>query len=417
MRVLVFAYACEPGKGSEPGAGWIWPRMLARMGEVWILTRANNRGAIEAALPEIPERENLHFEYVDLPERARFWKRGPRGARPYYLLWQIAALRRARVLSRDVPFDLVWHLTWANVWLGALAPLLPHPFVYGPVGGGVGMDWNFVRVLGARGTIYEITRALIRGVARFANPLARLPWRRAELILVQNPETRDWLPARHRGKAVVFPHVVLDQQDVGSPLPRKDRQPTALFVGRLLAWKGGALAIRALALLDGWELIVCGSGRDRRRLQRLATKLNVGDRVRFLGWVPDARVRELMNASDVLLFPSFHDEGGFVIAEAMAAHLPVVCLERGGPSTILGAGVVPTSVSKTVEDLARAVLTSVDTTSPPFPDIDSSAKRLRSLLAARVTSFEMPEPLVAPDLPSPAASGTSLGSDGHGSSG
>ena len=395
MRVLVFAYACEPGKGSEPGAGWIWPRMLARMGEVWVLTRENNRGAIETALPEVPERENLHFEYVDLPERARFWKRGARGARPYYLLWQIAALRRARLISRDVPFDLVWHLTWANVWLGALAPLLPHPFVYGPVGGGVGMDWNFVGVLGARGTIYEVTRALIRGVARFANPLARLPWRRAELILVQNPETRAWLPARHREKAVVFPHVVLDRREEGRNVPSKDRRPTALFVGRLLAWKGGALAIRALALLDGWELIVCGSGPDRRRLERLAKKLHVDDRVRFLGWVPDARVSELMSGgSDVLLFPSLHDEGGFVIAEAMASRLPVVCLNRGGPPTIWGTGVVPTKVSRTVEDLARAALASNGSSIPPFPDIDSSTSRLRSLLAARFPS------LVANETPS-----------------
>ena len=43
MRVLVFAYACEPDQGSEPGAGWIWSRMLARIGEVWVITRENNR--------------------------------------------------------------------------------------------------------------------------------------------------------------------------------------------------------------------------------------------------------------------------------------------------------------------------------------------------------------------------------------
>ena len=103
MRVLAFAYACEPGKGSEPGAGWIWSRMLARIGEVWVITRESNRVAIEAALAQVPEKENLHFEYVDLPARARFWKRGAKGARLYYLLWQVAALRRGRILSRRYP--------------------------------------------------------------------------------------------------------------------------------------------------------------------------------------------------------------------------------------------------------------------------------------------------------------------------
>jgi hypothetical protein len=96
--------------------------MLARMGEVWVITRESNREIIEAALEGIPEKRVLHFEYVDLPARARFWKRGGRGARIYYLLWQVAALRRARRISRRISFDLIWHLTWANAWLGGLAP-------------------------------------------------------------------------------------------------------------------------------------------------------------------------------------------------------------------------------------------------------------------------------------------------------
>ena len=385
MRVLAFAYACEPGKGSEPGAGWIWSRILARIGEVWVITRESNRAAIEAALAQVPEIENLHFEFVDLPARARFWKRGARGARLYYLLWQVAALRRGRNLSRRIPFDLVWHLTWANVWMGALAPLLRHRFVYGPVGGGVGMDWKLVRVVGVRGALFEIARASARKLARYANPLARLPWSRADLILTQNAETRTWLPARHHEKTVVFPHVVLDQPESDRKARSQAPRPTGLFVGRLLAWKGVALALRSLVLLDDWYLIVCGSGPDEARLKRLAERLGVEGRVRFLGWVPASRVRELMlREADVLLFPSIHDEGGFVVAEALAAGLPVVCLQRGGPPEIGGTGVVPTTVSRTVEDLARAVPAAMQAPIRGFPDIDSSAQRLKALLQTRL---------------------------------
>ena len=385
MRVLVFAYACEPGKGSEPGAGWVWSRMLARMGEVWVITRESNREVIEAALPSVPEAGALHFEYVDLPPRARSWKRGARGARPYYLLWQVAAVRRALKLSRVIPFDLVWHLTWANAWLGGLAPLLPGPFVYGPVGGGVGMDWNFVTVLGARGALFEMARALLRGGARFLNPLARLPWRRASLILVQNPETRAWLPSRHREKALVFPHIVLDERAASWTRPRPKTPTTnALFVGRLLPWKGVALALRVLVLLPDWKLTICGEGYDESRLRRLAAHLGVSDRVAFIGWVAPDRVRRIMREeSDVFLFPSLHDEGGWVIAEALAARLPVVCLDRGGPPAIGGTGVVPTRVSNTVKRLAVAVLTSSDGTTPDFPYIDSSTLHLGSILRSR----------------------------------
>src|SRR3954451_23843350 len=88
-RVLLSAYACEPGKGSEPGAGWLWALAAARSAEVWVLTRANNRTAIEAdpagTLP------SLHFVYLDLPPSVLRWKRDGQWVRMYYLLWQFLA--------------------------------------------------------------------------------------------------------------------------------------------------------------------------------------------------------------------------------------------------------------------------------------------------------------------------------------
>jgi glycosyltransferase involved in cell wall biosynthesis len=247
------------------------------------------------------------------------------------------------------------------------------------------MDWNLVSILGTRGAIFEAARASARTIARYANPLARLPWSRADLILVQNHETRDWLPARHRDKTVVFPHVVLDLPRIDHRARPERPRSKALFVGRLLPWKGVGLALRALVLLDGWELLVCGRGPDQPRLERLARKLGVGHRVQFLGWISESQREDLMRReADVLLFPSIHDEGGFVVAEALAAGLPVVCLHRGGPPEIGGTAVVPTDVSSTVADLAQAVRDAHHAPVRVFPDIDSSAARLRRLLETRL---------------------------------
>lgn len=41
-----------------------------------------------------------------------------------------------------------------------------------------------------------------------------------------------------------------------------------------------------------------------------------------------------MNKSDIFLFPSF-EGGGMVVLEAMAAGLPVVCLDYGGPGEMV----------------------------------------------------------------------------------
>jgi glycosyltransferase involved in cell wall biosynthesis len=385
VRIVAFAYACDPIGGSEPGAGWMWARMLARLGETWIITRENNRDAIENALPAIAERSSLHFEYVDLPRWARFWKRGLRGVHAYYVLWQIAALRRARRLNGVHRFDLAWHLTFANAWIGSAAALLGTRFVYGPVGGGVKTAWKLMPAMSVRGCLQELLRVAIRGTARYANPLARLAWRRADLILVQNPETRDWFPRRYRERVELFPNPVLEMID-GLRSPRHTEGKVAVFAARLLPWKGAALAVRVIALLPEWTLVVVGSGPDAARLRRLARRLGVSHRVQFMGAVPRSRLLELMRGgADVLLFPSMHDDAAWVVAEAGASGLPVVGLDRGG-TPVLGAMVVRAgTVSETVERLT-ALVTSVMSKghcAVPNFELDARIAQLREMLLRR----------------------------------
>jgi glycosyltransferase involved in cell wall biosynthesis len=318
----------------------MWARILARLGEVWIVTRTRHREGIEAGLPHVPERERLHFVYVDLPLEVspKRVKRAPRaalGSYFHYIGWQIAALLRARSLRREARFDIAWHLTISSAWLGSLAPMAAEKFVYGPVGGGVRAPWRLLPATGLSGTLFEVWREIARGLGRHVNPIARLAWSRASLILVQNPETRSWLPRRYRDKARVFPNMVLEELP-GIAQERSEFRPTAVFAGRLIPWKGVALAIEAVALTSDWHLVVCGDGPDEMRLQRLTARLGAGSRVTFLGWQPRATVLRLLGSADVLLYPSLHDDAPWVVGEAMGCGLPVVCLDRGGPPVLAG---------------------------------------------------------------------------------
>jgi glycosyltransferase involved in cell wall biosynthesis len=380
MRILAIAYACDPTQGSEPGAGWMWSRLLGRLGPTTVITRRNNRESIEAKLSSTPEASALDFVYVDLPAWARFWKKGKRGSRLYYLLWQIATLREARRLVRRSTFDVVWHLTFANFWLGSIGGLLNVPFIWGPVGGGVRSCFD-IRVVGVKGLLFEISRSLGRGFGRWVNPLARSGWRRAGLILVNNPDVRDALPKRYRAKCVVFPHVLLesdpDRRSAAPPEPK-----TALFAGRLVAWKGCSLAIRALAQLPGWRLIVCGRGPDEARLKRLAQSLHVDDRVEFLGWVERSDVhRTMRERAHVFVFPSLHDDAPWVVGEAVAHGLPVICLDRGGPPIIAGAGGVHVgSVTEMSTGLAHAIAVAQHAAPSQGWDVDARHRELLTIL-------------------------------------
>jgi glycosyltransferase involved in cell wall biosynthesis len=112
-----------------------------------------------------------------------------------------------------------------------------------------------------------------------------------------------------------------------------------LFVNRLVTAKGVHVLLQALAAMEGTTAAIAGDGPDRRSLERLARKLGLGDRVRFVGWVSPEQRTHLLASSRVLVLPSLWDEPfGIVGIEALAAGIPVVASDVGGISSWLGDG-------------------------------------------------------------------------------
>jgi UDP-glucose:(heptosyl)LPS alpha-1,3-glucosyltransferase len=107
----------------------------------------------------------------------------------------------------------------------------------------------------------------------------------------------------------------------------------AVFVGNLA--KGAAAAIRAVARLPGvWLALVSGS--DRAADEAVARELGVADRVRFVPF--SKQVMRYFAAADVFVFPTLYDPFGLVIAEAMAAGLPVVTSRAAGAADLIRDG-------------------------------------------------------------------------------
>jgi colanic acid/amylovoran biosynthesis glycosyltransferase len=103
-----------------------------------------------------------------------------------------------------------------------------------------------------------------------------------------------------------------------------------LFVGRLVAAKGLPILLEALAALEDAQLQVAGDGPDRKMLEDLARSLGIANRVEFLGYQSQAKVRELLSKADVFALSSFAEGVPVVLMEAMAAGIPVVATRIAG---------------------------------------------------------------------------------------
>ncbi len=131
---------------------------------------------------------------------------------------------------------------------------------------------------------------------------------------------------------------------------------TLLSVGLLIERKGHDLIVSALSRLPDTTLLIAGDGPERASLEKLAADEGVTDRVRFLGRVEHASLRDVYGAVDALVLASSREGWANVLLEAMACGTPVVASNVWGTPEIVAdpvAGVL--MANRTPNDLADAV--------------------------------------------------------------
>jgi len=193
--------------------------------------------------------------------------------------------------------------------------------------------------------------ALGRLISRALLPLDARP---ASAVRVVNAATKtllsSWdIPAK---KIHVVPSFYLDAQAIGGAKAAGPSFDIACC-GRLVPNKKFDAVLRAVARIPSVTCGVIGDGPDRRKLERLAQHLGIGDRVRFLGWMADqAAVYGAMKSAKVFVMNSASEGGPRVLLEAMALGLPVLATRVGIAADVVHDDVNGLFTDGTPDDLA-----------------------------------------------------------------
>ncbi len=159
--------------------------------------------------------------------------------------------------------------------------------------------------------------------------------RRAHVIHVTAPgEDADVRRVGLKNPVVVVPLGVrmsadgLKREKKESPSPIK----TLLFTGRVTPIKGLANLVGAMAASEGWRLRIVGPDEEGHtaELKVLAEKEGVAERIDFTGPKYGEDLENEYRDADCFVLPSFSENFGSVVVEAMAAGLPVI-VSRGAP--------------------------------------------------------------------------------------
>ena len=377
MKVLISAFECDPSRGSDRYVGWAFSVNMARLNEVYGLTRAENRASIGAYISAHPDPvyEHIHFYYIRRPRI--FTERvdaigGYTGFLVSYLIWQRPAYRLARKLCREEGISIVHLVSMADFrCIGSLWKCGP-PFLFGPVGGGQELP----EALAAYGKGHERTERFRSFVnhAAIRMPGYRKGLSRAALVFSSNDETtallrsvmdrRRW-PRLRQMTELCMNDTYLDERRM---LVHEEQEVChVLLSGRLIFRKGFELFIDAVPYIRPKKPFVAdifGKGDLEEVIREKIRKLGLEKKVVLHGEISYQQMQIQYQQSDIFVLPSLRETTGTVVMEAMANKLPVVAMKQNGVKYLVGddVGILVDIRSKeqVLRDLGEAVARLID---------------------------------------------------------
>ncbi len=393
MKTLLLAEAANPEFVSVPLVGWSSAAALARQTDAHLVTQIRNREAIlRAGLVEGRDFTAIDSEAVAGAVHAVGQKlRGGQGkgwttitalsslAYPYFE-WLVWRQFGKRIANRE--FDLVHRITpltpTSKSLIAGKCRRVGVPFVVGPLNGGLPWPKDFDHVRRQEKEWLSYVRSM-----HALLPGHSATWRNAKAIIVGSRSTWDEIPSKYDEKKVYIPENAVDMSRFPEIRTGQATRPVrAVFVGRLVPYKGADMLLEAAAPLlrgGGLTLDIIGDGPQMPDLVEIVRREGLESSVRLLGWVDHGQVAKQLADYDLFAFPSIREFGGGVVVEAMAAGLVPVVVDYGGPGELATEEtgfLVPLGTRTEIVDRLGHVLKGI-ADDPQQLDRKSQAARLR----------------------------------------
>lgn len=363
-KIFISAYACEPDLGSEIGVGWNWVLEMSLYFELWVLTRKSNKKTIEEWVSKNPNYKNINFIYFDLPNYLKFWKKGMRGVRTYYNIWQWCtnSIVKKVMIANDI--KIFHHLTYGNALWSVSSYGQKQFFIWGPIGGLESIPNEFSKKYDLKSKIIEIIRRLVVNLlpinTSFKNRVIN-----ADLILCKTEITRKYI-SKYSQKSILFTDVATKKIKQTTEFNQSNNKITKyIAVGNLDSWRGFDLLIEAfghaIRFNNNISLKILGKGTDYARLKKIIDNKDLSNHITMVGKVPMKEYYELMQEADVVTNPSLKEGAVTTAFDAMSLGKPLICIDTTGYTRYFSdnyAIVIPIeSREKVIHSLTNAIVT------------------------------------------------------------
>ncbi|MDD2582994.1 MAG: glycosyltransferase [Desulfuromonadaceae bacterium] len=384
MNILINAYAVSPNHGSEPGVGWNWTIEIAKYCNVHVITEAEFKNEIELALRNLPQKDNIHFYFNDIGEKARkmCWNQGDYRFYYYYKKWQKRTYEIALGIIKNNKIDIIHQLNMIGYREpGYLWNIKEIPFVWGPIGGFNFVKTSFLSSLGLKNAIFYTLKNLANTVQAITNPRVRKSINRANLLLAASGNTQKSIERFFKKESIILNETGCHINDNTS---KNDYNNNGVFnivwVGRFIPTKLLYLALDAIKKVEHLENLkfhIVGSGVNdnvTNSYKEYANSLGIDNICVWHDKVSREKVDEIMTNSHLLFFSSIIEGTSHVILESIANNLPILCFDSCGHGEIV------------TEVIGRKI-----PVTNPKQSTDSFAKEIGNLYSNRLLLQQMSE--------------------------
>ena len=337
MKILINAYACSPGMGSEPGMAWNWVSNLAKFCELHIITEGEFREKIETVVPTLEQGGNMHFYYNPVSEKIRkmCWNQGDWRFYKYYREWQWKTYLLAKDICQKEHIDILHQLNMIGFrepgYLWKLSRENGVPFVWGPVDAKDKFPVAYLDGAGLKTKLFMRLKNFLTGIQLRYSKRVLLAARQSSVIFSASSNSQRSFKKYMNIDSPLLNETGCYVQD--RPIVDKTDKETfdVLWVGKMDFRKQLALALQTVAKSENnkLRLHIMGGG-DAESYQSLAKSYGIADKCIWHGAVSHDEVQDIMQKSDIFLFTSVAEGTPHVVLEAISNNLPVVCFDTCG---------------------------------------------------------------------------------------
>lgn len=333
MNILAIAYACEPDRGSEPGVGWNWVKLIADHKEhnITVLTRANNKPVIDKYMMSHNDMK-ADFIYYDLPKWILKYKHGDRGIKLFYSLWQIGVIKHIKKNVDISQYDLIWDFNFGSLNLPLFTYKLKKKYVIGPVSTKKKMPEAYIKKMSLKGRMkYAIQQFMKEHL--WSNPIVWKALKKADRVILCNEMSKEFLPKCQREKAQVVFHNGIVEEDYPKYQGKSEHgdKLELIYAGRLIDTKNIETAINALKIVKDsgrdFSFDIYGNGNLKEKLEKQVTNLGLEKNITFHKKVSQQELFAEYIKKDCFLFPSLLEISSTAVMEAMFCGLLPVSMD------------------------------------------------------------------------------------------